>query len=320
MEKVPQAGYDIEGLWISGLQRRLTFSNFSFPFKVVSSLRKAGKIIREFKPDAIVGFGGYASGPLLYAGTKRNIPALIQEQNSYPGITNKILAGRVDKICVAHHKMDRFFPAGKIVFTGNPVRKDIAGLADKKGKALAHFGFKADKKVLLVLGGSLGARTLNDSVFGDIQRLIDGEVQTIWQTGKIYHQEFTGKMAAYQAEHIRVMEFLKEMDLAYAAADVVISRAGALSVSELCLAGKPVIFVPSPNVAEDHQTKNARALTDEGAAMLVKDAEAREKLISEAIKLLDDKDRQKTLSENIARLAKPQATETIVNEIIKLIN
>ncbi len=320
MEKVPQAGYNIEGLWISGLQRRLTAQNLMFPFKVVSSLMKAAKILKRFKPQVIVGVGGFASGPLIYAGVKKGIPALIQEQNSYPGITNKILAGKVNKICVAHDKMDRFFPKDKLVFTGNPVRKDIADVSHKRKAALEFFRFNETQKVLLILGGSLGARTINNSIFDKIEMLINQNIQVIWQTGKFYHEEFEKKTANFDLKNIRIVPFLKEMDLAYAAADVVVSRAGALSVSELCLAKKPVIFVPSPNVAEDHQTKNAMALAEKNAAVIVKDISAVEMLVPEVLKLISDEAKQDELRLNIAQLARPEATENIVNEIIKLIN
>jgi UDP-N-acetylglucosamine--N-acetylmuramyl-(pentapeptide) pyrophosphoryl-undecaprenol N-acetylglucosamine transferase len=320
MEKVPQAGYKIEGLWISGLQRRLTASNLLFPLKVVSSLIKANSILKQFRPDVIVGVGGFASGPLIYAGARRKIPALIQEQNSYPGVTNKILGHKVQKICVAHDKMDRYFPKEKIVLTGNPVRKDIMDVSKKREAATDFFKFSPDEKVLLVLGGSLGARTINNSVFNYVQKLIDNKIQVIWQCGKIYFEEFKEKMNAYDTSRIRLVSFLREMDLAYAAADVVVSRAGALSVSELCLARKPVIFVPSPNVAEDHQTKNAMSLIEKDAATMVKDAEATEKLVSEAIKLLNDVQKQEKLKNNIAQLARPDATDHIVNEITGLIH
>jgi UDP-N-acetylglucosamine--N-acetylmuramyl-(pentapeptide) pyrophosphoryl-undecaprenol N-acetylglucosamine transferase len=320
MEKVPQAGYKIEGLWISGFQRRLTASNLAFPLKLISSLVKANKILRRFKPDVIVGVGGFASGPLLYAGTKRNIPALIQEQNSYPGVTNKILGSKVQLICVAYDKMDRFFPKEKIRMTGNPVRKDILDVSDKKERALEFFKFDPENKVLLVLGGSLGARTINNSIFNQIQMLIDDKIQVIWQTGRIYFEEFQQKMNEYDTSKIRLVPFLMEMELAYAAADVVVSRAGALSVSELCLVKKPVIFVPSPNVAEDHQTKNAMSLTEKDAAIMIKDADAFTALVPEALKLLGDEPKQEKLKTNIAKLARPEATTNIVKEIIGLIN
>ncbi len=320
MQKVPEAGYKIIGLWISGLQRKLTLDNLSFPFKVLSSLSKSKKIVKDFKPDVVVGVGGYASGPLLKMATKKKVPAVLQEQNSYAGLTNKLLAEKVQRICVAYPNMDKFFPAEKVALTGNPVRKDIVELEGKKEKALKHFGFESGKRTLMILGGSLGARTLNDSMILNLQKLIDAGIQVIWQCGRFYHAEMQEKLKGFEgADNILLFEFLKEMDLAYAAADVVISRAGALSVSELSIAGKPTIFVPSPNVAEDHQTKNAKAMVENDAAILVKDGEAREKLIDEAIKLLNDEQQKKVLSEKIKALAKPDAANEIVDEIVKLI-
>ena len=320
MKKVPEAGYKIIGLWISGLQRKLTLSNLSFPLKVLSSMTRSCKIIRRFKPHAVVGVGGYASGPLLKVATQKRVPAVIQEQNSYAGMTNKLLAKKVQRICVAYPNMERFFPAEKLAYTGNPVRKDIAALSGKTEEALEHFGFSSHQRVLLILGGSLGAKTLNDSMLQGLPKLLASGVQVIWQCGSFYHPEMKQKLAAVEnTEGIRLFEFLKEMDLAYAAADVVISRAGALSVSELSIAAKPVVFVPSPNVAEDHQTKNARALADCKAAVLVKDSEAGEVLIDEALALLKDTNRQARLSEKIKKWAKPDAAREIVEEIVKLI-
>jgi UDP-N-acetylglucosamine--N-acetylmuramyl-(pentapeptide) pyrophosphoryl-undecaprenol N-acetylglucosamine transferase len=319
MQKVPEAGYKIIGLWISGLQRKLTLDNLSFPLKVINSLAKSAGIIRRFKPHAVIGVGGYASGPLLRMATRKGIPSIIQEQNSYAGLTNKILAKRVQKICVAYPDMDKFFPSQKIAFTGNPVRKDIVDLSGKKQTALAHFKLN-DQPVLLILGGSLGARTLNDSMILGLSKLIDAKVQVLWQCGKFYHAEMKQKLADLgNPEGIQLFEFLREMDLAYAAADVVISRAGALSVSEISIAGKPTIFVPSPNVAEDHQTKNAKALVDNEAALLVKDVAAREELIDRAVELINDQAKQTELSTAILALAKPNAAEDIVDEIVKLI-
>lgn len=319
MEKVPQAGYQIEGLWISGLQRRLTLDNLSFPLKVIHSLLKSRKIINRMKPDVVVGVGGYASGPLLRVATKKGIPAVIQEQNSYAGLTNKLLAKKVKKICVAYPNMEQFFPAEKVRLTGNPVRKDIADLVGKKEKALAHFGFSKEQPVLMILGGSLGARTLNDTMVKGLDVLKENGTQVIWQCGKFYFDEMRLKLEEKPNEQIKLFQFLKEMDLAYAAADVVISRAGALSVSELSIAAKPTLFVPSPNVAEDHQTKNAKAMVDQDAAILVKDSDARQVLIDEALALLNNTDRQAELSQNIKALAKPNAANEIVNEIVELI-
>lgn len=320
MQKVPEAGYKIIGLWISGLQRKLTLDNLSFPFKVLSSLSKSKKIVKDFRPDVVVGVGGYASGPLLKIATRKKVPAVLQEQNSYAGLTNKLLAQKVQKICVAYPNMDRFFPAEKVALTGNPVRKDIVELEGKKEEAMKHFGFESGKPTLMILGGSLGARTLNDSMTLNLQKLIDADVQVIWQCGRFYHAEMQEKLRGFEGtEKILLFEFLKEMDMAYAAADVVISRAGALSVSELSIAGKPTIFVPSPNVAEDHQTKNAKAMVENDAAILVKDGEAREVLIDKALGLLNNEEQKTVLSEKIKALAKPDAANEIVDEIVKLI-
>lgn len=319
MTRVPEAGYKIMGLWISGLQRKLTLSNLSFPFKLISSYLKAGNIIRRFKPHAVIGTGGYASGPIMLASTKNNIPSLIQEQNSYAGLTNKQLGSKVQRVCVAYPGMENYFPKEKIMFTGNPVRKDISNLDLKKDTALNHFAFSRNERTLLVLGGSLGARTINESMLSGIDKLIDAQVQVIWQTGKMYYESVKAQVQNKDLRKIRIHDFLKQMDLAYAASDVVISRAGALAISELCLAKRPCILVPSPNVAEDHQTKNAMSLVNEGAAIIIRDVEAKESLVSESLKLLYDANQCDKLKENISRLAKPNATEEIVNEIEKLI-
>lgn len=319
MTKVPEAGYNIVGLWISGLQRKLTLSNLSFPFKLISSYLKAGSLIKKMKPHAVIGTGGYASGPIMLAATKAGIPSLIQEQNSYAGLTNKQLAQKAGRICVAYSGMEKYFPASKIVFTGNPVRKDIIDLESKREKALAHFAFNSSERTLLILGGSLGARTINESILAGIDQLIDAHIQVIWQTGKLYYEGIKAQIEHKDLRRIRVVDFLKQMDLAYAASDVVISRAGALAISELCIAKRPSILVPSPNVAEDHQTKNAMALVNEDAALMVKDVEAKNTLVSEALKLVYDEPLAEKLSINIGKWAKPQATEDIVNEIEKLI-
>lgn len=319
MQKVPEAGFPIEGLWISGIQRKLTLDNLSFPFKVISSILKSLKILKRFRPDAVVGVGGYASGPLLYAATAKKIPALIQEQNSYAGLTNKWLANRVDRICVAHKRMERFFPASKIVFTGNPVRKDIVRQDTQRKQAMEHFKLSENKKTILLIGGSLGARSLNESILSGLHQLLKADVQLIWQTGQFYFDEMERRSASFDMSNVRMMPFLKEMDLAYAAADVVISRAGALSISELCLVKKPVVFVPSPNVAEDHQTKNALALVEDDAALMIKDVNANEELIPAVLNLLQDLEKQKTLSENIGKLAKPEAAHDIALEIKRMI-
>jgi UDP-N-acetylglucosamine--N-acetylmuramyl-(pentapeptide) pyrophosphoryl-undecaprenol N-acetylglucosamine transferase len=320
MTRVPEAGYKIIGLWISGLQRKLTLSNLLFPFKLLSSYFNAGKIVRRFKPHAVVGTGGYASGPIMLAATRYNIPSLIQEQNSYAGLTNKQLAGKVQRVCVAYHGMEKYFPKDKLMFTGNPVRKDILDAGSKRDRAMALFGFNTNERTLLILGGSLGSRTINESILMGIDKLIDSHIQVIWQTGKIYFENIKEQSKGKDLRKIRIYDFLNQMDMAYATADVVISRSGALAISELCLAKRPCILIPSPNVAEDHQTKNAMALVDLDAAVLVRDIDAKSILVDEALKLIFDLPRCEILKENIARLAKPNATEEIVNEIEKLIS
>lgn len=319
MVRVPEAGYRIIGLWISGLKRSLSLSNLLLPFKVVASYLKAQKIIKEFRPHAAVGTGGYASGPMMMVATRFKVPTILQEQNSYAGLTNKQLANKVQRICVAYPGMEKYFPKHKVRLTGNPVRKDIINLESKRDKAFNHFGFNSTGRTLLVLGGSGGARMINESVMSGLDTLIDSEVQLIWQTGKVYYESVKARIANKDLRKIRLYDFLKEMDLAFAAASVVVSRAGALSISELCVAKKPAVLVPSPNVAEDHQTKNALALVHENAAIMVPDQRAMEKLIEEAMRLLYDEKRCRELSENIGRLAKPLAAEEIVNEIEKLI-
>ncbi|UXP30744.1 undecaprenyldiphospho-muramoylpentapeptide beta-N-acetylglucosaminyltransferase [Reichenbachiella agarivorans] len=319
MEKVPEAGYKIVGLWISGLQRSLKLSNLMFPLKVVVSILKSFYLLRKFRPDVVVGVGGYASGPMLFAATKRGIPTLIQEQNGYAGLTNKLLAKRVDKICVAYDGMSRFFPKDRIISTGNPVRNDLLNVDEKKAQGLAHFGFDSGKKTLLVIGGSLGARTINNALAEGVERLLAQGFQVLWQTGKIYIDEMLERTAALTSPSLKVLPFIKEMDLAYAAADVIISRAGASSISELCLVGKPVIFVPSPNVAEDHQTKNALAMVSKEAAEHVSDQVAGQHLVNESILLLMDEDRQHLLINNMKKLGKPNAAKDIAREIIQLV-
>jgi len=319
MEKVPAHGYKIHGLWISGIQRKKIWKNFSLPFKVLASMQKVRRIIKEFKPDAVVGVGGYASGPLLRAAINKGIPSLIQEQNSFPGITNKILAGKVGKICVAYPGMEKYFPAEKLVVTGNPVRQFPVLTPAEKAIAYQYFGLKPDRKTILVVGGSLGARTINQSIFNGIDKIIESQDQLIWQTGKVYFHELNEKMATKRYDNIRMMEFIDHMHYAYAIADVVVSRAGAISISELELMKKPVILVPSPNVAEDHQTKNAKALAEFDAALMVKDTDAAEKLVDTMLGLLSDKPLQEQLASNIAGFAKADAADAIVNEMIKLI-
>lgn len=319
MIRVPEAGYKIIGLWISGLSRKLSVSLLTFPFKLISSYWKARSIVKEFRPHVTIGTGGYASGPMIMAAVKFNIPTILQEQNSYAGLTNKSLARHASRICVAYPGMEKYFPKDKVLITGNPVRKDIVNLENKRDKALNHFGFVSNGRTLLVLGGSGGARTINESVLAGIDTLIDSNIQLIWQTGKVYYESVKAQISNKDLRKVRLYDFMKEMDLAYAAANVVVSRAGALSISELCLAKKPSVLVPSPNVAEDHQTKNARALVDEQAAIMISDVQAKEQLVSEAIRLLHDEKSCQSLSENIGRFGKPNATEDIVNEIEKLL-
>ncbi|MDF2156847.1 undecaprenyldiphospho-muramoylpentapeptide beta-N-acetylglucosaminyltransferase [Algoriphagus sp. CAU 1675] len=319
MQKIPEAGYQIVGLPVAGLQRSLSPANLSFPFKLLKSLKKAFGIVKDFKPHVVVGVGGYASGPVLYAAQRKGIPTLVQEQNSYAGLTNKILAKGAKKICVAYPDMDRFFPAEKIAYTGNPVRKDILNLEGKREKALEYFGLDPDRKTVLVLGGSLGARTLNQAVLKDMESFDKEGYQVLWQCGKFYFKAMLEATESAGLKHIHLREFIREMDLAYAAADVIVSRAGALSVSELSLVGKPVIFVPSPNVAEDHQTKNAEAFVSHNAAWMLSDSEAVGQLKNRTDELLSDSETATSLGENIRKLAKPEAAEAIINELEKLI-
>lgn len=318
MEKVPAAGYPIEGLWISGLQRRLTAGNLMFPFKVISSLIKAHKIIKTFKPDVVVGTGGYASGPTLRIAAWLGIPTLIQEQNSFPGITNKMLSAKSDRICVAYEGMEKFFPAAKIRFTGNPVRNDIEFNTISKEEALRHFNLKPNKITLLVVGGSLGARTINQSIHAGLSKLAASNIQLLWQTGLHYAFKAVPAVAEFHDKGLYTMSFIKEMDFAYAASDLVVSRAGAIAISELCISGKPSILVPSPNVAEDHQTKNAMALSVKGAARVVTDADAPTKLVDAVLALAINTDEQKQLSKNITTMAMHQSANLIAEEVIKL--
>ncbi len=315
MQKVPQAGYAIKGLWIAGLQRKLTLQNAMFPLKLISSLWKSRKIIKEFKPDVVIGTGGFASGPLLQMANMLGVPTLIQEQNSFPGITNKLLSKKANKICVAYENLERFFPKEKMILTGNPVRQDLIAIEDKRAEAVAHFKLDANKKTLLVLGGSLGARRMNQLIEKELKKIQDQNVQIIWQCGKLYFEDYK----KYDSENVQVLSFIERMDLVYAAADIIISRAGASSVSELCIVGKPVIFIPSPNVAEDHQTKNAKAIVDKKGAILLRETQldAEFSLVFEA--LLKDSEKQKQLSENIKELALPGATKQIADEVVKLI-
>lgn len=319
MEKVPRAGYRIVGLPIAGIDRSNLLANLSFPLKLVRSLIKAWALVREFRPDAAVGVGGYASGPLLLAARWLGVPYLIQEQNSYAGITNKSLASGARKICVAYFGMEVFFSADKIRLTGNPVRADLLDVTEKRPQALAHFGLSANKKTLLVMGGSQGARTLNESLETGLSQLLEAGHQVIWQTGKLFIDRARIVVESSGGTGVFVSDFINEMDLAYAAADAVVSRAGALSVSELCLTGKPTIFVPLPTAAEDHQTKNALTLVQAQAGLLVRDADARQELIAAALGLLQNADLQKNLSTNVQRLARPHAAREIAEEVLKMV-
>lgn len=320
MEKVPAAGYQIVGLNISGIQRGSILKNLSLPFKVLGSLRKAMNLISEFKPDAVVGVGGYASGPLLYAASLKKVPYLIQEQNSYAGITNKLLGKNAAKICVAFDGMEQFFPAEKILKTGNPVRTAIIDIKGKHHAGAELLKLDPLKKIILVTGGSLGAGTLNKSIEKHLTEIIAQDVQVIWQTGKYYYKGVIERLGANYHPNVMILEFLNKMDLAYAAADVVISRAGAGTIAELCLIGKPVILVPSPNVAEDHQTKNALALVKNDAAIMITDRSAEDTLVAEALKLLNNKERCEILGRNISKMAMQDADVVIAEEVLKLVN
>lgn len=318
MEKVPGAGYKIVGLNISGIQRGSIIKNLNLPFKLVGSVGKAVRLVAEFKPDVVVGVGGYASGPVLFAASLKNIPYLIQEQNSYAGITNKWLGKNADKICVAFDDMERFFPAEKILKTGNPVRKDVVNILNKRHAGAELLKLNPLKKTLLVTGGSLGAGTLNKSIEKHLQELLKEDVQLIWQTGKFYYKGIIERLGLDYHPNVRILEFLNKMDTAYAAADLIISRAGAGTIAELCLIKKPVILVPSPNVAEDHQTKNAMALVKNNAALLIADRSAEDTLVFEALSLLKDVVRSKQLGENIGKMALPDADDIIARQVLEL--
>ncbi|HIE73430.1 MAG TPA: undecaprenyldiphospho-muramoylpentapeptide beta-N-acetylglucosaminyltransferase [Flavobacteriales bacterium] len=318
MSKIPAEGYKIKGLWISGLQRRITIKNLYFPFKVISSLLKARRIIKKFKPDIAIGTGGYASGPLLYVAAKKNIPTLVQEQNSYPGITNKVLSKVVDKVCVAYDNMEQFFPKNKIIFTGNPIRQDVLEFASKKQLGISHFNLEENKKTVLVIGGSLGARTINEAIDENISFFVENNLNLIWQTGISYQKKAEKSVKEKAVKGINAYTFIKEMDKAYGAADIIISRAGAIAISELCCIAKPTILIPSPNVSEDHQTKNAQAVVNKKAALLVKDNEAGSKLVNCLRELYDDTVMQKELIRNIKNLAVMDAADKIANEALIL--
>jgi UDP-N-acetylglucosamine--N-acetylmuramyl-(pentapeptide) pyrophosphoryl-undecaprenol N-acetylglucosamine transferase len=329
MQKVPQAGYPIKGLWIAGLQRKLTLQNLLFPIKLISSLLKSRAIIKEFKPDVVIGTGGFASGPLLQMANSLNIPTVIQEQNSFPGITNKLLSKKANRICVAYENLERFFPKDKMILTGNPVRQDLIDIDGKREEAIKYFNLDASKKTLLVLGGSLGARRINELIEKELPLFDSLNVQIIWQCGKFYFDLYNKYNANANQQittinqqlttNIQVFAFIDRMDLVYAAADFVISRAGASSVSELSIVGKPVIFIPSPNVAEDHQTKNAKSIVNRNGALMLKESELDEKFNTVFSDLVANENLQKQLSDNIKKLAKIHATSDIVDEIVKLI-
>lgn len=320
MDKVPAAGYTIVGLDIQGINRKQLWKNILLPFKLMKSLNKAKRVIRDFKPDVAVGVGGFASGPLLMMANKLGIPTVVQEQNSYAGVTNKKVGAKAAKICVAYEGMEQFFPADKVLLTGNPIRRESVMIEGKKAAALAFFELDQDRKTILVLGGSLGARTLNESVVAYLDALGKEDVQVIWQCGSFYIDRLRGELEGKLPVNVKMMAFLQKMDYAYAAADLIISRAGAGTISELCVVGKPVILVPSPNVAEDHQTKNAMALVNKHAALLVKDSEAVETLIPRALDLLNNSDQAMELSEHIKSLGRLDADVQIAEQVYKLAN
>ena len=312
MQKVPQAGYSIVGLWISGFQRKLTIKNLLFPLKLVFSLLKSIQLVGTFKPDIVIGTGGFVSGPVLYTASLKGVPTIIQEQNSYPGITNKLLSKRVSKICVAYEGLDRFFPKNKIIISGNPVRQDLLNLEQNTKEAISFFNLESDKKTLLVLGGSLGARRINQLIETKLDYFSSIGVQVIWQCGKLYSEDYD----KYNSRNlVQVHTFINRMDLAYSSADFVISRAGASSVSELCIVGKPVIFIPSPNVSDDHQTKNANAITQNNAAISIAEKDLDTTFDTRFFELFESESKQELLSKNIKKLALRSATKIIVDEI-----
>ena len=320
MERVPAAGYQIEGLPVSGFDRKNMFRNIRVLANLLRSLIKARKIISRFKPDVAIGVGGYASAPTLRAASAFGIPTVIQEQNSYAGVTNKLLAKKAKKICVAYEGMERFFPKDKIVLTGNPVRQDLFSVAPKTKEAYQFFNFDPKKKTILIVGGSLGARTINQSIIGGLEKLAKTDIQIIWQTGKFYIENALKAAEPFANENLLVTDFVSRMDLAYSIADLVVSRAGASSISELCLLAKPVILIPSPNVAEDHQTQNALALVRKDAAIMIKDVDANQQLVDKALELINNEDELKKLSENILKMAEKDSADRIAKEIIKLID
>ncbi len=322
MEKVPLAGYPIKGLWISGFQRSLTLKNLLFPLKLILSLMKAGRIIRKFKPDVVIGVGGYASGPIGQMAVRKKIPLVLQEQNSYPGITNKILAKKAKKICVAYEGMEKYFPKEKLCLAGNPIRKNVIEIKGKREQALEYFELDKNKPVVLIVGGSQGARSINESVNKNLGLFAMNKLQLIWQTGKPYaptaRKDILEKLNGNNKNLVRVQEFINKMDFAYAAADIVVSRAGAIAISELCAVGKPSILIPLPSAAEDHQTSNALALADQDAAIHLKDTNAPGLLAKLVIDLAKNKERQKQLKTNIKQMAIPDSADKIADEVIKL--
>ncbi len=319
MEKVPNAGYKIVGLPVAGFQRKLSLKTVTFFWKLFKSMMKARSVIREFKPNAVVGVGGYASGPILKTAQKKGIPTLIQEQNSYAGVTNRLLAKKAKAICVAYEGMDKYFPADKIMMTGNPVRQDLVNLDSKKDEARKYFNIAEGQKVVLVLGGSLGARTLNKSLLGYMKEIGEQkDITLVWQTGKLYNEEIKKELEGFDASNVRLYDFITRMDLAFSIADLIVSRAGAGTISELCLVGKPTILIPSPNVSEDHQTKNARALVKKDAALMVEDKNAPKELVVVAFELLNNAEKCAELSRNILGLALPNAARVIAEKVLKL--
>ena len=318
MERVPAAGYDIVGLKVEGLDRKNILRNVKVVWNLLRSMRKVRRVIKDFCPDVAVGVGGYASGAALKVAQQMGIPVVLQEQNSFAGVTNKMLAKGAEKICVAYTGMERFFPADKIILTGNPVRQNLLATIDKK-EAYEYFGLNPDKPTLMVMGGSLGARTVNQAMIAGLAKLKEAGIQVIWQTGKLYYEQIKSDLSDQSdLSDIKILDFLARMDYAYAVADLVVSRAGASSISELSLLGKSSILVPSPNVAEDHQTHNARALSDKGAAILVKDVDAVDTLVDIALETIASKEKLQSLSDNVLKLAYPNSAEKIVDEIVKL--
>ena len=319
MEKVPAAGYQIKGLPVVGFQRKLSAKNLAFPFKLLQSMRLAKRIVKNFKPNIVIGVGGYASGPVLKVAQQMKIPTLIQEQNSYAGVTNRLLAKKANAICVAYENMEQYFPAEKITVTGNPIRQGLNNIKPKSEEAMEYFGIQNTGKVILVVGGSLGARTINKSILSNIEQITSQKnVTLIWQTGKFYFDEISKALKKHETNNVKVLAFISRMDLAYSVADIVISRAGACTISELCAVEKPTILVPSPNVAEDHQTMNAKALEQKGAAIMIKDSEAQNSLVSTALNTVQNENTLTSLGKNISSMALPNAANSIIKIVLNL--